>query len=52
MKIGILAILKPFDHMWMALSLSNNRVENMNNNQTITVEERHERLRTMVTLSD
>ena len=44
MPIDILAVLKPFDHMWMALSLLNKRVENMNNNQMITVEERHGRL--------
>ena len=30
MQIYILAVLKPFDHLWMAL---NNRVENMNNNE-------------------
>ena len=52
MQIDILDILKPFEHMWMALSLLNNLVENMNNNQMITVEERHGRLRNMLSLSD
>ena len=45
MQIDILAELKSFDHIWMAFSLLNNRVENMNNNPMITVEERHGRLR-------
>ena len=52
MQIDILAVLKPFYHMWVALSLLNKRVEDMNNNQIIRVEERHGRLRNMVSLSD
>ena len=36
MQKDILASLKPFDHMWMALSLLNNRVENMNNKKLKT----------------
>ena len=33
MQIDILATLKPFNHMWMGLSLLNNRVEKLNNKQ-------------------
>ena len=33
MQIDILATLKPLDHVWMALSLLNIRVEKMNNKQ-------------------
>ena len=36
MQMDILATLKPIDHMWMFLSLLNNRVEKMNNKQLKT----------------